>query len=147
MLFGRHRLALLSGSIVLKWLEDTVDGKIKMSVNKDNSFISNILLSSSPTFHSGGFPFNKFHLSVSEGEFMPHTQKVMCASQKKCTSLPTVPTGTTRWRSQSFHFSLICTGFLSQIGTKLRDRAVGQAWGSCYSWAWAALSSNDSKTL
>ena len=26
---------------------------------------------------------------------MPHTQKVMCASQKKCTSLPTVPTGAT----------------------------------------------------
>ena len=38
-----------------------------------------------------------------------------------------------------------CTAFSSQIGTKLRDRAVGQAWGSCYSWA--ALSSNDSKTL
>ena len=37
------------------------------------------------------------------------------------------------------------TGFSSEIGTKLRDRAVGQAWGSCYSWA--ALSSNDSKTL
>ena len=39
----------------------------------------------------------------------------------------------------------LCTGFSSQIGTKLRDWAVGQAWGSCYSWA--ALSSNDSKTL
>ena len=38
-----------------------------------------------------------------------------------------------------------CTGFSSEIGTKLRDWAVGQAWGSCYSWA--ALSSNDSKTL
>ena len=38
-----------------------------------------------------------------------------------------------------------CTGFLSQIGTKLRDWAIGQAWGSCFSWA--ALSSNDSKTL
>ena len=37
------------------------------------------------------------------------------------------------------------TGFSSQIGTKLRDWAVGQSWGSCYSWA--ALSSNDSKTL
>ena len=37
------------------------------------------------------------------------------------------------------------TGFLSQIGTKLRDWAVGQAGGSCYSSA--ALSSNDSKTL
>ena len=37
------------------------------------------------------------------------------------------------------------TGFSSEIGTKLRDWAVGQAWGSCYSWA--ALSSNDSKTL
>ena len=37
------------------------------------------------------------------------------------------------------------TGFLSEIGTKLRDWAVGQAGGSCYSRA--ALSSNDSKTL
>ena len=36
------------------------------------------------------------------------------------------------------------TGFSSQIGTKLRDLAVGQAWGSCYYWA--ALSSNDPKT-
>ena len=39
---------------------------------------------------------------------------------------------------------IICTGFSSQIGTKLHDWAVGQAWGSCYFWA--ALSSNDSKT-
>ena len=37
------------------------------------------------------------------------------------------------------------TGFSSEIGTMLRDWAVGQAWGSCYSRA--ALSSNDSKTL
>ena len=37
------------------------------------------------------------------------------------------------------------TGFSSEIGTKLCDWAVGQAWGSCYSWA--ALSSNDSKML
>ena len=37
------------------------------------------------------------------------------------------------------------TGFSSEIGTKLREWAVGQAWGSCYSRA--ALSSNDSKTL
>ena len=36
------------------------------------------------------------------------------------------------------------TGFSSQIGTKFRDWAVGQAGGSCYSWA--ALSSKDSKT-
>ena len=36
------------------------------------------------------------------------------------------------------------TGILSEIGTKLRDWAVGQAGGSCYSQA--ALSSNDSKT-
>ena len=43
-----------------------------------------------------------------------------------------------RWRRR-------ITGFLSEIGTKLRDWAVGQAGGSCYSWA--ALSSNDSKTL
>ena len=41
--------------------------------------------------------------------------------------------------------ALHLTGFSSEIGTKLRDWAVGQAWGSCYSWA--ALSSNDSKTL
>ena len=39
---------------------------------------------------------------------------------------------------------LVHTGFSSEIGTKLRDWAVGQAGGSCYSWA--ALSSNDSKT-
>ena len=39
----------------------------------------------------------------------------------------------------------MCAGFSSEIGTKLRDWAIGQAWGSCYSWA--ALSSNDSKTL
>ena len=39
---------------------------------------------------------------------------------------------------------LLYTGFLSEIGTKLRDWAVGQAGGSCYSQA--ALSSNDSKT-
>ena len=38
----------------------------------------------------------------------------------------------------------VCTGFWSEIGTKLRDWAFGQAGGSCYSWA--ALSSNDSKT-
>ena len=37
------------------------------------------------------------------------------------------------------------TGFLSEIGTKLRDWAVGQAGGSCYSRA--ALLSHDSKTL
>ena len=36
------------------------------------------------------------------------------------------------------------TGFSRQIGTKLRDWAVGQAGRSCYSRA--ALSSNDSKT-
>ena len=36
------------------------------------------------------------------------------------------------------------TGFSSEIGTKLRDWAVGQDGGSCYSRA--ALSSNDSKT-
>ena len=36
------------------------------------------------------------------------------------------------------------TGLSSEIGTKLRDWAVGQAGGSCYSQA--ALSSNDSKT-
>ena len=37
------------------------------------------------------------------------------------------------------------TVFSSKIGTKLRDWAVGQAGGKCYSQA--ALSSNDSKTL
>ena len=42
-------------------------------------------------------------------------------------------------------FPLPSTGFLSEIGTKLRDWAVGQAGGSCYSRA--AMSSNDSKTL
>ena len=39
----------------------------------------------------------------------------------------------------------LCTGFSNEIGTKLRDWAVGQTGGSCYSRA--ALSSNDSKTL
>ena len=39
---------------------------------------------------------------------------------------------------------VLCTGFSSEIGTKLCDWAVGQAGGSCYSRA--ALSSNDSKT-
>ena len=39
---------------------------------------------------------------------------------------------------------LRCTGFSSEMGTKLRDWAIGQAGGSCYSQA--ALSSNDSKT-
>ena len=38
-----------------------------------------------------------------------------------------------------------CTGILSQIRTKLRDWAIGQAGAGCYSQA--ALSSNDSKTL
>ena len=42
------------------------------------------------------------------------------------------------------HISSGHTGFSSEIGTKLRDWAVGQAGGSCYSLA--ALSSNDSKT-
>ena len=37
------------------------------------------------------------------------------------------------------------TGISSQIGTKLRDWAVGQAGADCYSRA--ALPSNDSKTL
>ena len=44
-------------------------------------------------------------------------------------------------RTTSIHF----TGFSSEIGTKLRELAVGQAGCSCYSRA--ALSSNDSKTL
>ena len=34
------------------------------------------------------------------------------------------------------------TGILSQIGTKLRDWAVGQAGAGCYSWA--AMASNNS---
>ena len=38
----------------------------------------------------------------------------------------------------------LCTGFSSEIGTKLRDWAIGQAGAGCYSQA--ALSSNDSKT-
>ena len=40
--------------------------------------------------------------------------------------------------------STVSTGFSSEIGTKLRDWAVGQARGGCYPRA--ALSSNDSKT-
>ena len=39
----------------------------------------------------------------------------------------------------------VSTGFSSQIGTKLRDLAVGQAGAGCY--AQAVLSTNDSKTL
>ena len=50
----------------------------------------------------------------------------------------------TDWRTKVRDFAL-CTGFSSEIGTKLRDWAVGQAGGSCYSRA--AMSSNDSKTL
>ena len=38
----------------------------------------------------------------------------------------------------------LATGFSSEIGTKLRESAVGQAGGSCYSWA--ALSPNDSES-
>ena len=41
-------------------------------------------------------------------------------------------------------FNFWITGFSSEIGTKLRESAVGQAGGNCYSRA--ALSSNDSKT-
>ena len=37
-----------------------------------------------------------------------------------------------------------CTGISSEIGTKLRDWAVGRAGAGCYSGA--VLSSNDSKT-
>ena len=59
-----------------------------------------------------------------------------------------------RFHSNTSHFGcalkllgqIACsTGFSSEIGTKLRDWAVGQAGGSCNSRA--ALSSNDSKTL
>ena len=50
-----------------------------------------------------------------------------------------------RWGTIDGVLAQTGTGFSSQIGTKLRDWAIGQAWGSCYSWA--ALSSNDSKTL
>ena len=56
------------------------------------------------------------------------------------------------WRAEDYdtlckkhHTSFGTTGFSSEIGTKLRESAVGQAGGSCYSRA--ALSSNDSKTL
>ena len=41
-------------------------------------------------------------------------------------------------------FTSTTSGFSSEIGTKLRNWAVGQAGGSCYSRA--ALSSNDSNT-
>ena len=43
------------------------------------------------------------------------------------------------------HLLNTSTGFSSEIGTKLRESAIGQAGGSCYSLA--ALSSNDSKAL
>ena len=50
-----------------------------------------------------------------------------------------------RWGTIDGVLAQTGTGFSSQIGTKLRDWAIGQAWGSCHTWA--ALSSNDSKTL
>ena len=50
----------------------------------------------------------------------------------------------TKWKPPK-HIRQMDTEFSSEIGTELRDWAVGQAGGSCYSWA--ALSSNDSKTL
>ena len=46
---------------------------------------------------------------------------------------------------KSRKFSRRRTGISSQIRTKLRDWAIGQARAGCYSQA--ALSSNDSKTL
>ena len=46
---------------------------------------------------------------------------------------------------KNFGLEVTYTGFSSEIGTKLRESAIGQAGGSCYSRA--ALSSNDSKTL
>ena len=53
--------------------------------------------------------------------------------------------GEVRFVSSMFLLAFInFTGFSSEIGTMLRDWAVGQAGGSCYSQA--ALSSNDSKT-
>ena len=45
----------------------------------------------------------------------------------------------------AFRAEISYTGFSSEIGTELRESAVGQAGGSCYSRA--VLSSNDSKTL
>ena len=47
-----------------------------------------------------------------------------------------------RWQCE--YVLIFCTGFSSEIGTKLRDWADGHVGGSCYSQA--ALSSNDSKT-
>ena len=70
--------------------------------------------------------------------------------EENCVLLPAAG-----WRTHLFHIIFTepgahhevhpCTGFSSEIGTKLRDWAVGQAVGSCYSRA--ALSSSDSKTL
>ena len=55
------------------------------------------------------------------------------------------PTGVSAFSEGSEHLrENASTGFSSEIGTKLRDWAVGQAGGSCHSRA--ALSSNDSKT-
>ena len=48
-------------------------------------------------------------------------------------------------REQAVFPDQLRTGFSSEIGTKLRESAVGQVGGSCFSQA--ALSSNDSKTL
>ena len=51
----------------------------------------------------------------------------------------------TSTQQEVVHLIEVYTGFSSEIGTKLRESAVGQAGGSCCSRA--ELSSNDSKTL
>ena len=66
-----------------------------------------------------------FHPKSSHGMFVPVTHAIFLISN-----------------SEQVKYG---TGFSNEIGTKLRDWAVGQALGSCY--CWAALSSNDSKTL
>ena len=61
---------------------------------------------------------------------------------QSCISRKDLANKLARWGTIDGVLAQTGTGFSSQIGTKLRDWAVGQALGSCYSWA--ALSS---KTL
>ena len=75
---------------------------------------------------------HRFSLTQKEERFF-----ALCPALRLC-----IPTTRCRCSHCSFVSS---TGFSSEIGTKLRDWAVGQAEGSCCFQA--ALSSNDSKTL
>ena len=78
----------------------------------------------------------------------PTRRSSACRAGRSRTSSAAPPSASSRTSNpiprRKDNLPMLITGFSSQIGTKLRDWAVGQAGGSCYSWA--ALSSNDSKT-